>query len=188
MSRRRVALVATLLAMVAAHQSGPICMGQNHACAVFTGTDAGKLKCWGSSTSGRSGQSTTMGNSQVFSAIPFVALGTGSSGAAFNASQVACGMTHTCVLSTEGEIKCCEWQQARWGKVAGGGVRAAALHGQIQRSQLPDVAPMTIAFARRVCASCTRWRQQAGLEGWGCACAVHSWPSPIPTPRIPLMA
>jgi hypothetical protein len=139
MSRRRVALVAMLLAIVAAHQSGPICMGQNHACAVFTGANAGKLKCWGSSTSGRSGQSTNMGNTQVFSAIPFVALGTGSSGAAFNASQVACGMTHTCVLSTEGEIKCCEWQQARWGRVAGCELRRCM--GEYSAASFPTSHP-----------------------------------------------
>jgi cysteine-rich repeat protein len=85
--------------------------GGNHTCALLSG---GKVKCWGLGTAGRLG----LGNEgtrgiipgQMGDDLPFVDLGPGRV-----AAHLAAGPLHTCVILSDGNVKC-------WGHNGNGGL------------------------------------------------------------------
>ena len=83
-----------------------ICAGSNHSCIIVNNADGvDELKCWGLNDWGQLGRGHgwQMGHTvgSVPSAMTPIDLGTGKI-----PKSVACGVIHTCVLLTTGEVKC----------------------------------------------------------------------------------
>lgn len=77
-------------------------LGGHHGCALFQG---GKVKCWGRNDTGQLGLGTTNHQGDAMNEmgdlLPFVDLGTG-----VQATAIAAGNAHTCVLLADGALKC----------------------------------------------------------------------------------
>uniref|UniRef100_A0A7S3Z5B3 Uncharacterized protein n=1 Tax=Lotharella globosa TaxID=91324 RepID=A0A7S3Z5B3_9EUKA len=82
-----------------------IASGEDHTCVLLSGD--GGLRCWGSGFYGQllSGSSDNIGDDiNERNAIPQVDLGTNE-----QAVQVAAGAAHTCVILSDGNVKCWGW-------------------------------------------------------------------------------
>lgn len=101
--------------------------GWNHTCAVTTG---GALKCWGANESGQLGDGTTPSADQPFleegqeseidGAEVSRVLPTDVVGMSSGVAAVSAGSTHTCAVTTAGEVRC-------WGSNESGQLGVAAL-------------------------------------------------------------
>ena len=82
-----------------------VAAGARHTCALLT---TGDVRCWGAGVDGRlgAGSTTTIGDDELPSSVSIVKL----SG---SPTRIVAGPTHTCVLQTDGDVKC-------WGTGAGG--------------------------------------------------------------------
>ncbi|WP_437648574.1 RCC1 domain-containing protein [Sorangium sp. So ce362] len=82
-----------------------IAAGSNHTCAIFEG---GFVKCWGKNDSAQLGLGDTAnrGMSTTNDSIPFVNLGTNSSGQPHTAKAIAAGGGHTCAILDDDTVKC----------------------------------------------------------------------------------
>lgn len=97
-----IAIACTIQPMVAA--------GGDHICAL---SSAGKVRCWGSSSSGQTGYglTTTIGDDELPSSMGDVNVGG-------TALQVATGFSHTCALLTTGAVRC--WGSGSSGRLGYG--------------------------------------------------------------------
>lgn len=97
------------ISLGAARTVKSVSVGGSHVCAVL---DNGKVKCWGDNGSGQLGYGNTMnrGNlpNQMGDNLPTVDLGTGRT-----AKAVAAGLSTTCAILDNGQVKC-------WGNGANG--------------------------------------------------------------------
>jgi hypothetical protein len=85
-----------------------VCAGYGHTCAV----QSGKVKCTGDNSKGQTG---TGSSSRVFTQVP--------NPGDLTATQVACGMFHTCALFDDGSVQC-------WGYNDAGQLGAGISDGQ----------------------------------------------------------
>jgi E3 ubiquitin-protein ligase HERC3 len=76
--------------------------GQSHSCVIL---DDGRLKCFGANNNGQLGQGDMSnrgdGPGEMGDSLAAVSLGTGR-----NATAVACGWYHSCVILDDGQLKC----------------------------------------------------------------------------------
>ena len=88
-----------------------VATGDEHACAILAD---GLVKCWGHNLVGQLGlgDTTTRGDQsgEMGTALPSVALGTG-----LTAVQIVAGAYHTCVLLSDGRVKC--WGSNGYGQL-----------------------------------------------------------------------
>ena len=86
-----------------------ITAGGEHTCALF---DTGEIRCWGKNFTGQLGQGNTErlggADDDIIEHLPPVDLGTGRS-----AVQVSAGLSHTCAVLDNGDVKC-------WGRNGSG--------------------------------------------------------------------
>ncbi|WP_437278124.1 hypothetical protein WME90_44025 [Sorangium sp. So ce375] len=84
---------------------GAITAGANHTCAIFEG---GFVKCWGLNDEGQLGlgDNVNRGTGTIYDSIPFVNLGTHSSGQPHTAKAIAAGGNHNCAILDDDTVKC----------------------------------------------------------------------------------
>ena len=79
-----------------------ICVGGGHSCAL---NDQNEVKCWGENEDGQLGQGDTNNRGdaggEMGNHLDSIDFGTG-----FYVEHVVCGKQHSCVVSTDGDIKC----------------------------------------------------------------------------------
>lgn len=73
-------------------------LGKLHSCAIYKNGPVRKVQCWGDNTYGQLGDGTTNDSS-----IPVDVLGI------TTAASVALGTDHSCVVLTDGTLKCSGW-------------------------------------------------------------------------------
>lgn len=101
----------TAITLGAGRTATAITAGTQHACALL---DNGTVKCWGNNASGALGQGNTTdvgdGVGTLMSALQSIDLGTG-----VTARAIGAGNQFTCVLLSDGKVKC--WGENQYGQL-----------------------------------------------------------------------
>ena len=113
-----------------------VCTNNAHACAVMSGANDGKLKCWGYNGNGQLGYGDTVqrgdGPGEMGDALPFVDLGTGRT-----VKKLSCGVNYNCAILDNDKLKC--WGYNGYGHL---GISSTAQKGSVAGT-MGDMLPYT---------------------------------------------